>query len=452
MAVARRTFIGDLIAAARKGSPSVHYEAESASDSAVADVAHGQESGMNEREFDVIVWGASGFTGRLVAEHLLAGYGIDGALRWALAGRNESRLAEVRRGLGAEAAALPLIIADADDAVSLDAVAQRTRVVCTTVGPYALYGSALVAACVARGTHYCDLTGEVPWMRRMIDSHHQHARETGARIVHTCGFDSIPSDLGVWFLQREMRRRHGTGGDRVKFRLRDARGGFSGGTIASMLNMLDEAERDPGVRAVLADPYGLNPDGERRGLDGPDRALPEYDTDFDAWAAPFVMGAINTRVVRRSNALLGHAYGRDFRYDEGMLLPFGMWGFPLAAMVSTGTAAAGAVASIGPLRRTLSRLLPQPGQGPSRQARESGYFRIELLGRTAAGDVLRVAVHGDRDPGYGATARMLGETAVCLAKDPLQTPGGVLTPAAAMGDALLERLPVHAGVTFDVVD
>jgi short subunit dehydrogenase-like uncharacterized protein len=407
---------------------------------------------MNEREFDVVVWGASGFTGRLVAEHLLAGYGIDGPLRWALAGRSQSRLVEVRRGLGAEAAELPLILADAEDEVSLDAMVKRTRVVCTTVGPYALYGSALVAACVAQGTHYCDLTGEVPWMRRMIDAHDQRARETGARIVHTCGFDSIPSDLGVWFLEREMQQRFGRGADRVKFRVRDARGGFSGGTIASMLNMQDEAVRDPDVRAVLADPYGLNPDGERRGLDGPERTLPEYDADFDAWVSPFVMGAINTRVVRRSNALLGYRYGREFRYDEAMLLPFGVWGFPLAAMVSTGTAAAGAVTSVAALRRALSRLLPQPGQGPSRQARESGYFRIELLGKSGAGAALRVAVRGDRDPGYGATSRMLGEAAVCLAKDPLASPGGVLTPSVAMGDALLERLPVHAGVTFDVVE
>jgi short subunit dehydrogenase-like uncharacterized protein len=407
---------------------------------------------MNEREFDVVVWGASGFTGRLVAAHLLAAYGVGGALRWALAGRSEMRLAEVRRGLGTEAAALPLILANADDAAGLEALARRTRVVCTTVGPYALYGSTLVAACAAQGTHYCDLTGEVPWMRRMIDAHHDHARQTGARIVHTCGFDSIPSDLGVWFLQREMGRRFGSAADRVKFRLRDARGGFSGGTIASLLNMQDEAERDAEVRAVLADPYGLNPDGERRGLDGPDRALPEFDADFDAWAAPFVMGTINTRVVRRSNALLGHAYGRDFRYDEALLVPFGVWGFPLAATVSAGTAVAGVAASIGPLRRTLSRLLPQPGQGPSRHVRESGYFRIELLGRNAAGEVLRVAVRGDRDPGYGATSRMLGEAAVCLARDPLASPGGVLTPAVAMGDALLERLPVHAGVTFDVVE
>jgi short subunit dehydrogenase-like uncharacterized protein len=409
---------------------------------------------VSEREFDVVVWGASGFTGRLVAEHLLAVYGAAGDLRWALGGRSEQKLVEVRRQLGAGAEDLPLVVADADDQRGMDELARRTRVVCSTVGPYALYGAKLVAACAHQGTHYCDLTGEVPWMRRMIDTHHQRARDTGARIVHTCGFDSIPSDLGVWFLQQEMQRRHGGHCRAVKFRVREARGGFSGGTIASMLNMLDEADRDPEVRQVLSDPYGLNPSGERSGLDGPERSLPEYDGDFDAWVTPFVMAAINTRVVRRSNALLGYPYGHDFRYDEGMLMPFGMWGFPLAATMSAGTAAVGAAASLGALRRTMARLLPQPGQGPSRRARESGFYRIELLGRHAdqPSVALRASIRGDRDPGYGSTSRMLGEAAVCLAKDDLDAPGGVLTPSVVMGDALLRRLPVHAGVTFEVIE
>lgn len=406
---------------------------------------------MDTREFDVVVWGASGFTGRLVAEHLLATYGASGELRWALGGRSEAKLADVRSGLGAEAAALPLLVADADDQSGMDDLARRARVVCSTVGPYALYGSKLVAACVHHGTHYCDLTGEVPWMRRMIDLHHRRARDTGARIVHTCGFDSIPSDLGVWFLQQEMVARFGLPADHVKLRVREARGGFSGGTVASMLNMLDEAERDAEVGAVLADPYALNPEDERRGLDGPDRSLPEYDPDFAGWVAPFVMSAINTRVVRRSNALSAYAWGHDFRYDEGMLMPFGWWGFPLAAGMSTGTAVFGAMASVGALRRGLARLLPQPGDGPSQKTRESGFFRLDLLGRH--GDAtLRAQVHGDRDPGYGSTSRMLGEAAVCLAKDALTAGGGVMTPSVAMGGALLQRLTVHAGVTFTVVD
>jgi short subunit dehydrogenase-like uncharacterized protein len=409
---------------------------------------------MDEREFDVIVWGATGFTGRLVAEHLLRRHGVAGEVRWAIAGRDQHKLTDVRRNLGAAADRLPLVVADAQDAASLEAMAARTRVVCTTVGPYALHGSKLVAACVDHGTHYCDLTGEVQWMRRMIDAHHRQAEASGARIVHTCGFDSIPSDLGVLFLQQEMQRRYGVPASSVKFRTREVRGGFSGGTVASMLNMLDEAERDPSIRPILDDPYGLNPAEERRGLDAPERSLPEYDPDFAGWVTPFLMAAINTKVVRRSNALMGYPYGREFRYEEGMLVPYGAWGFPLAAGISAGSAAFSAVAGIGPARRGLARLLPQPGQGPSAQVRETGYYVIELLGRhpTDASVSLRVRIHGDRDPGYGSTSKMLGEAAVCLAKDDLDGPGGVLTPASAMGSALLERLPLHAGVTFAVLE
>lgn len=409
---------------------------------------------MSDRAYDVVIWGATGFTGRLVAEHLLSRHGVGGTLRWAIAGRSEDKLADVRRHLGGAAEGLPMLVADAHDRSSLESLAAAAAVVCSTVGPYALHGSDLVAACVEHGTHYCDLTGEVQWMRRMIDTHHQRAMHTGARIVHTCGFDSIPSDLGVLFVQEEMQRRHGVPCRAVKFRTREVRGGFSGGTVASMLNMLDEAERDAGIRQVLDDPYGLNPLEERRGLDGPERRVPEYDADFGGWVAPFLMAAINTRVVRRSNALMGYPYGRDFRYDEGMLMPFGTWGFALAAGVSVGSAAFAAVAGVGGIRRQLAKLMPEPGQGPSARVRESGYYVIDLLGKHPAdgGADLRVRIRGDRDPGYGSTSRMLGEAAACLAQDDLPSAGGVLTPAVAMGHALLARLPVHAGVTFEVLD
>ncbi len=402
------------------------------------------------KEFDVVVFGASGFTGRLVAEYLLERYGADGPLSWAIAGRNATKLEVVRGELGPDAGSLPILAADSNDVESLRRLAGRTRVVATTVGPYALYGSNLVAVCAELGTHYCDLTGEVHWMRRMIDGHHETARRSGARIVHTCGFDCIPSDLGVHWLQREMRAAHGVYCAAVKFRVESTRGAFSGGTAASMLNMLAEAERDATVETILRDPYALNPEGAPRGLDGPEKTYPEYDPDFRAWIAPFVMAEINTKVVRRSHALLGTPYGAGFRYDEAVLLPYGQLGFPLAVAMASGTATFNAAMRLGALRRWLSALLPEPGEGPTRAAREAGHFQIQLLGKhpdRSSADI-RLRIRADRDPGYGATARMLGESAVCLARDLLGSAGGVLTPATAMGDALIDRLDEPDGIQF----
>jgi len=410
-----------------------------------------------DREFDVVVFGASGFTGRLVAEYLQAQYGIGAGLKWAIAGRNQSRLETIQRELtnaGAAAGSLPVIIADSSDSSSLERMAARTRVVATTVGPYALYGSELVAACARLGTHYCDLTGEVHWMRKMIDEHDGQAQRSGARIVHTCGFDCIPSDLGVHWLQREMMARHGVYARSVKYRIESFKGAFSGGTAASMLTMLEAAEQDPSINTILKDPYALNPAGAARGLDGPEKTHPEYDPDFKAWTAPFVMGEVNTKVVRRSNALLGYPYGVEFRYDEGILLPFGQLGFPLAVGLAGGTATFNSAMRTKALRKWLGGLLPEPGAGPDRSTRESGHFRIQLLARhpDRSGADLHLRIQAERDPGYGATARMLGESAVCLAKDGLSSGGGVLTPAAAMGDALIDRLDENAEVRFIPLD
>ena len=323
-----------------------------------------------EREFDLVLWGATGFTGRLVAEYLLGRYGASGEdLSWALAGRSQQKLEAVRAGLGAAAGDLPLVVGDADDALFTDGLAARARVVCTTVGPYARYGSKLVASCARQGTDYCDLTGELQWMRRMIDSHQGEAVASGARIVHTCGFDSIPSDLGVFFLQREMQARHGVACSRIKYRVVNFSGGFSGGTVASLLNVMAEAGSNPEVRQILADPYSINPEGQRSGPDEPDRMSPFHDEDFDAWTAPFVMAAINTRVVRRSNALLGYVYGEDFRYDEATLMGPGVLGLAKATAFTAvlgGMLGAGAVK---PLRGLLARMLPSPGEGPTRDQR-----------------------------------------------------------------------------------
>jgi short subunit dehydrogenase-like uncharacterized protein len=406
------------------------------------------------REFEIVLWGATGFTGRLTAQHLLKRSAALPELRWALGGRNRAKLeavrAELARDAGVDASGIPLLVGDSDDEAFLSDLTRRTQVVCTTVGPYAKYGSKLVAACAENATDYCDLTGEVQWMQRMIELHQDSAERTGARIVFNCGFDCIPSDLGVFFLQQQMRERYGVPCSRIQLRVRGFSGGASGGTIASMLNMLDEAAGDPTVMESMRDPYALNPKDLRTGPDREERSVPIYDADFAQWTAPFVMAAINTKVVRRSNALLGHLYGTGFRYDEAVLTGAGPVGFAKAAATSFGTAAVEGAMGIGMLRRVVAGRLPQPGDGPSLEQREKGYFDLALRGAHPDDreKALHATVRGDRDPGYGSTSKMLGESALCLARDEPATEGGILTPASALGDALLVRLPAHAGVTF----
>ncbi|MEL7208470.1 MAG: saccharopine dehydrogenase NADP-binding domain-containing protein, partial [Actinomycetota bacterium] len=288
------------------------------------------------REFDVVVWGATGFTGRLVAEYLLDRYGVEDDLSWAIGGRSAERLAAVREDLGPGAAALELVVGDAARPDDMSSLAERTQVVCTTVGPYATYGSELVDACVGAGTDYCDLTGELHWMRSMIDRHVDGAAESGARIVHACGFDCIPSDLGVFFLQQQMQERHGVPSPRVRMGVAGFSGSVSGGTVASMLAMMEAGRDDPSVQEVIDDPYGLNPSGERYGPDDPDRLRAELDPVFGQWTGPFVMGPVDTKVVRRTNALLDHAYGRDFRYDECLLTGTGPVGRAKATAMAAG--------------------------------------------------------------------------------------------------------------------
>ena len=408
---------------------------------------------MSNREFDIIVWGATGFTGALVAEYLLAQYGIGNELRWAIAARSEEKLEALRHALGPEATALPTIIADSFDEQKLHDMAAKTRVVITTVGPYAKYGSALVAACVEQGTHYCDLAGEAQWIRRMIDTHHAAAAKTGARIVHCCGFDSVPMDIGVHFLQRESKRRRGEYCASIVMNVKAMRGTFSGGTMASMMNLVKEARADREVARVLMNPYGLNPEGERNGPDTGDQRGVKFDETAGAWTAPFIMAGINTKVVRRSHALQGYPYGREFRYHEATMMGKGLTGWISAAAMAGGLGGFVLVASLGPTRRLLERyLLPKPGEGPSREQRENGFFDLRQFGKLPDGKVIRTRITGDRDPGYGSTSKMLAESGVCLATDDPVSAGGVLTPAAAMGDALLERLQDNAGLTFEVLD
>lgn len=406
-------------------------------------------------EYHLVVFGATSFVGQILTRYLLRRHGVAGDLRWAIAGRSVGKLEALREELGNEAAGLPLIVADADDAEALNALCAQTRVVVSTVGPYALYGSPLVETCARTGTDYCDLTGEVQWIHRMIEAHAETARASGARIVHCCGFDSIPSDLGVHFLQQAAQERFGAPCQRVKLRVKALRGGMSGGTVASLMNVLKEAKADPELRKVLVNPYTLCADASaQRPARQPDVRWPEYDPDADGWLAPFVMAAINTRVVHRSNALQDYAYGQDFVYDEAMLTGKGTKG-RLSAFAMVGALGGFIAASaVGPTRWLLERyVVPKPGEGPSPQAQEAGFFDIRVIGRTAAGDSLRVKVTGDRDPGYGSTGKMLGEAAACLALDiPDDAPGGFWTPASLLGDRLIARLTAHAGLGFEVIE
>jgi short subunit dehydrogenase-like uncharacterized protein len=402
------------------------------------------------RTYDVVLFGATGFTGKLVAEYLAQHH--TGTLRWAIAGRNAEKLGQVKSELVRIAPALSelgVLVADSADDAKLAEIAKSTRVVCTTVGPYMKYGMPLTRACAEHGTSYCDLTGETPFVRRSIDENHARAQESGARIVHCSGFDSIPSDLGVLLLHDAFRAR-GKELARASFFCGPMKGGFSGGTVASMMDLLDAASSDRELRSLIGDPYALLPDRTNgRGPDGSDQRDVRYDALVDQWTGPFVMAAINTRVVRRSNALQDFAYGKDFAYREAMSFGRGPAGFARAAGVTAALGGFVGIASFAQGRQLLARMLPAPGQGPSKAARDAGFFKVRIVGE---GGGLRVdaRVEGTSDPGYGETAKMLGEAAVCLARDADALPRryGVLTPAAGMGVHLIERLRA-AGMTFE---
>ena len=402
----------------------------------------------------LVIFGATSFVGQILTRYLFERHGVGDELKWAIAGRSASRLEALRASLGEGARALPIMLADAADEAALRALCESTRVIVSTVGPYALYGSPLVAACAETGTDYCDLTGEVQWIHRMIAAHEATAKKTGARIVHCCGFDSIPSDLGVHFLQRHSQSQFGAPCTRVKLRIKALRGGFSGGTVASLMNVLREVARDPGLRRIIADPYALCPDRGSARTSQPEVRFAEYDADAGSWLAPFVMAAINTRIVHRSNALSAQSYGADFRYDEAMMTGAGIKGRATAAAMSLGLGGFVAAAAIPPTRWLLERyVVPKPGEGPSADEQEQGFYDFRFYGVTAGGETLSVKVTGDRDPGYGSTGKMLGEAAACLALDVPKNElgGGFWTPATALGDRLIGRLTVHAGLTFEVL-
>jgi len=388
-------------------------------------------------KFDIVVYGATGFTGRLIAEYLAAHYTGKDDPKWAMAGRSREKLAEVRDAIGAPADTA-LIVADGGDAASLNAMVDQTRLVISTVGPYQLYGSELVAACVASGTDYLDLCGEPLWMRKMIDAHEAAAKSSGARILFSCGFDSIPFELGVFYVEQEAKKVFGAPASRVKGRVRNMKGTFSGGTAASARATFAAVANDLSLVSLVQDPFVLTP-----GFDGPKQPRgnkPVLDEDMGSWTAPFVMATINTRNVHRSNMLMNFPYGKDFVYDEMVLTGPGEQGEANARKVVAAVNAERMGASGG----------PKPGEGPSKEVRENGMYDLLFVAIAPDGKQVRAAVQGDRDPGYGSTSKMISECAICLLRDMPDVPAGIWTPGAAMGNKLIKRLVDHAGLTFGV--
>jgi len=398
---------------------------------------------IDKKEFDVIIWGASGFTGRLVAEYLFQNYNKD-ELNWAIAGRDIKKLNKIRDQYLDQN--IPVIIADSFDEVSLDKMTKRTKVICTTVGPYAKYGSQLVKSCVKSKTHYCDLAGEAQWIRKMIDIYHEAATENQIKIVNSCGFDSVPSDLGVYYIHKYLSKKNLS----IKMRVTGAKGTYSGGTYASMQNIIKDAYKDREVRKSLTNPYGLNPEGQQDGLDKRDLRSVKYDKKIKSWISPFLMAGINTRIVRRSNALSNFSYGKKFQYDEAVMTGKGLKGRLNGIILSIPLMFLAAKPGSF-INKIFNIISPKPGQGPNKKERENGYFSFRFFVFDKEGEESIFKVTGDKDPGYGSTSKMLAESAVCLAKDKLDNRYGLLTPSYAMGDNILNRLILKAGLTFNKI-
>ena len=399
------------------------------------------------KEFDIIIWGATGFTGRLVAEYIFKNYS-SGKLNWAIAGRDKKKLINVRDKIADEN--IPLIIADSFDEVSLIKMTQRTKVICSTVGPYSKYGSLLVKSCIKTNTHYCDLAGEAQWIRKIVDTYHQEAKNKKIRIVNSCGFDSIPSDIGVYFIYKNLPDVN-IKLDKISMRVSGFKGSLSGGTYASMNNIITEASKDRLIGKILTNPYGLNPEGQRSGPDKRDLNKVKYDEDSKSWIAPFMMAGINTKIVRRSNALSNYSYGKNFTYDESIMTGDGFRG-RIRAIISVLPLIFLSAKPGSLLKRIFNFFTPKPGQGPNENERENGYYSMRFYIRYNDKSRALVRVTGDRDPGYGSTSKMLAESAICLSKDSLKDTYGVITPSIAMGDQILDRLQAKAGLTFKFIE
>ena len=416
-----------------------------------------QSTTIEKRPYAVVLYGATSFVGQITAHYLTEFLSNtkdkNGAnVTWAIAGRDEEKLNELQSKLASK---VDIIIANSDDAASLDKMTKQSQVIISTVGPYLKYGEPLIKSCVNNGTDYVDLTGEAIFIKDMMDKYQDTAKQSGARIVNSCGFDSIPSDLGVYFTQQKAEEKFGNACDVIHMRVKAAKGGLSGGTIASMATIFEEVSQDKSRRKQVANPYLLNDDKDAPNVRQANVSKPEYDDEHKRWLAPFVMASINTRIVHRSNQLLGYEYGRDFKYDEAMWMKDGIKGKLSSYAMSAGLLGFATAMMITPSRELLSKhVLPKSGSGPSKEEQENGYFDIRLFGKTANNDTINTKVTGDKDPGYGSTSRMLSQAALCLAQDISKDDvgGGFWTPASAMGDSLIERLEAHSGISFEVVE
>jgi short subunit dehydrogenase-like uncharacterized protein len=404
---------------------------------------------MQNKKFDLIIWGATGFTGQLVVEYLWEKYGSS-EFRWAIAGRDSKKLERIRGKMGLQN--IPHLIADSFDLDSLKELAAQTKVICSTVGPYTLYGNALVQACVEEGCHYCDLAGEVPWMRQIIDRYNDKASEKKIKIIHNCGFDCIPSDMGVREVQRAFFEKYGYYANQVYTRVANLKGELSGGTYASMVVMMEKVREDRSIGKLLSNKYALNPDPNYTGPEKADLQAIKKDPVTGSWICPFIMSGVNTRVVRRSHALRGFPYGHVFTYEEAMMTGKGITGMAKAGVILAGLGILTAAKPGSFLKKLLDKKMPKPGEGPDERARKTGRFKFLIFAKGHSSDQTCVAVRGDRDPGYGSTSKMLAESAVSLIyEEQLPEVYGVLTPSVGLGDVLLERLERNAGVTFEVM-
>ena len=416
-----------------------------------------KKSNREQRDYAVVLYGATSFVGQITAHYLAEFLSTNkdkggNTVTWAIAGRDEEKLNELQSKLASK---VDIIIANSDDAASLDTMTEQTQVIISTVGPYLKCGEPLIKSCASNGTDYVDLTGEAIFIKDMMDKYQEAAKQSGARIVNSCGFDSIPSDLGVYFTQKQAEAKFDSACDVIHMRVKAAKGGLSGGTIASMATIFEEVGKDKSRRKQVANPYLLNDDKNAPNVRQSNVSKPEYDSEHKRWLAPFVMASINTRIIHRSNQLLGYEYGRDFRYDEAMWMKDGIKGKLTSYALSAGLLGFATAMMITPSRELLSKhVLPKSGSGPSEEEQENGYFDIRLFGKTANQETIITKVTGDKDPGYGSTSRMLSQAALCLAQDISKEAvgGGFWTPASAMGDKLLARLEEHAGLSFDVID